>query len=52
MASANPYDQNLDRNPANFAPLTPLSFLEGRRSSPPTVCRSFTAVVATTWAET
>ncbi len=24
----NPYQQNLDRNPANFAPLTPLSFLE------------------------
>ncbi len=23
-----PYQQNLDRNPANFAPLTPISFLE------------------------
>ena len=23
-----PYDQDLDRNPANFQPLTPLSFLE------------------------
>jgi fatty-acyl-CoA synthase len=25
---SNPYDQDLDRNPANFQPLTPLSFLE------------------------
>jgi fatty-acyl-CoA synthase len=27
MAS-NPYEQNLDKNPANYQPLTPLSFLE------------------------
>ncbi|MGQ0653946.1 MAG: acyl-CoA synthetase [Betaproteobacteria bacterium] len=27
-STANPYEQNLERNPANFAPLTPLSFLE------------------------
>ncbi len=26
--TANPFEQNLDRNPANFQPLTPLSFLE------------------------
>ncbi len=26
--TANPYEQNLDRNPANHQPLTPLSFLE------------------------
>ena len=25
---ANPYDIDLDRNPANFQPLTPLTFLE------------------------
>src|SRR3954469_17143654 len=25
---ANPYDTDLDRNPANFQPLTPLTFLE------------------------
>jgi fatty-acyl-CoA synthase len=25
---SSPYQQNLDRNPANYAPLTPLSFLE------------------------
>src|SRR3990167_5466601 len=25
---ANPYEQDLDRNPANYAPLTPLSFIE------------------------
>jgi fatty-acyl-CoA synthase len=28
MPSATPYDVDLDRNPANFQPLTPLSFLE------------------------
>jgi fatty-acyl-CoA synthase len=28
MASATPYDVDLARNPANFQPLTPLSFLE------------------------
>jgi fatty-acyl-CoA synthase len=28
MAGPNPYAQDLDRNPANFAPLTPLTFLE------------------------
>ncbi len=26
--TANPYEQNLDQNPANFQPLTPLTFLE------------------------
>ena len=25
---ANPYEQDLDKNPANFQPLTPLTFLE------------------------
>ena len=28
LLAANPYDIDLDRNPANFQPLTPLSFLE------------------------
>jgi fatty-acyl-CoA synthase len=28
MAERNPYDRDLDRNPANFASLTPLGFLE------------------------
>ena len=28
MAMNNPYNTNLDRNPANFQPLTPLTFLE------------------------
>src|SRR5215211_5403874 len=27
-AKANPYSQDLDGNPANFAPLTPLSFIQ------------------------
>ena len=28
MTPANPYNTNLDRNPANYQPLTPLTFLE------------------------
>jgi fatty-acyl-CoA synthase len=28
MMRSSPYEQNLDRNPANHAPLTPLSFIE------------------------
>ncbi|MBU1835360.1 MAG: AMP-binding protein, partial [Alphaproteobacteria bacterium] len=28
MKKANPYDTGLDRNPANYQPLTPLTFLE------------------------
>jgi fatty-acyl-CoA synthase len=28
MAGLNPYEEDLDKNPANFAPLTPLTFLE------------------------
>src|SRR5262245_14064948 len=37
----NPYDTDLDRNPANFQPLTPLSFLERAASvfpDPTTAC--------------
>jgi len=28
MTKSNPYEQDLDRNPANYAPLTPLTFIE------------------------
>jgi fatty-acyl-CoA synthase len=28
MAQSDPYEQDLDRNPANFAPLSPLDFIE------------------------
>jgi len=28
LLAGNPYDMNLDRNPANFQPLTPVSFLQ------------------------
>ena len=28
MTAQSPYDTNLDKNPANFAPLTPLVFLD------------------------
>ena len=34
---ANPYDADLDRNPANFQPLTPLSFLERAARAYPAV---------------
>ncbi len=47
----NPYERDLDRNPANFAPLTPLSFLDRTAS----VWPDRTAIVhgrrRTTWAE-
>ena len=35
MAMNNPYNTNLDRNPANFQPLTPLTFLERAASAYP-----------------
>ncbi len=40
-----PYQQNLDRNPANYAPLTPLSFLERAADVYP----SRTAVIHGAW---
>ncbi len=39
--SANPYNTDLDRNPANFQPLTPLTFLERAAS----VFPDYTAIV-------
>ena len=35
MAMANPYDIGLDKNPANYQPLTPLVFLERAASVHP-----------------
>jgi len=34
-AKSNPYEQDLEKNPANYAPLTPLSFLERSASTYP-----------------
>ena len=28
MPTRNPFERDLDKNPANYAPLTPLSFIE------------------------
>jgi fatty-acyl-CoA synthase len=39
--AANPYNTDLDRNPANFQPLTPLTFLERAAS----VFPDYTAIV-------
>ena len=38
---ANPYNQDLDQNPANYQPLTPLSFLERAAD----VFPEFTAII-------
>ena len=52
MNRINPYDVGLDRNPANYAPLTPLSFIKWSVR----VCPDRLAVIHEqrrfTWAET
>ncbi len=52
ILTATPYDAGLDKNPANFAPLTPLQFLEWSAA----VCPQRRALVyldrCFTWAET
>lgn len=52
MSKVNPYEVDLDKNPANFAPLTPLSFIQRTAQLYP--CRR--AVVhgarVFTWSET
>ena len=44
--SVNPYDKHLDKNPANYQPLTPLTFLERAARSIPTTPPSSTATSA------
>ena len=44
----NPYSTDLDRNPANHQPLTPLTFLERAASVFPTIRRLFTEHCAAT----
>ena len=39
--SVNPYDQDLGKNPANFQPLTPITFLERSAKVYPT----YTAII-------
>src|SRR5262245_66415848 len=52
MSGANPFEKDLDKNPANYAPLTPLGFIERAAYVYP----ARTAVVhgkrRFTWAET
>ena len=50
--SPSPYDQNLDRNPANFEPLTPLQFLERAAWTFPNKTSVIHGDLKRTWAET
>src|SRR5262245_15405121 len=47
-----PYEQNLDKNPANYAPLTPLSFLERAASIYPQRVAVIHGKQRQTWLET
>jgi fatty-acyl-CoA synthase len=51
-AKANPYDQELERNPANYAPLTPLSFLQRTAEVFPERPAVVHGRLRTTWSET
>ena len=46
------YDQHLDRNPANFAPLTPLSFIERAAEVYPERLAIVHGALRQTWSET
>jgi fatty-acyl-CoA synthase len=48
----NPFEQNLERNPANYAPLTPLSFLERAASVYPDQASVIHGAQRFTWKET
>ncbi|MGE5477968.1 MAG: AMP-binding protein, partial [Bacteroidales bacterium] len=48
----NPYEQNLDKNPANFVPLTPLQFLERASSVYPNRTAVIHGDLRRTWGET
>ncbi|MEQ8312497.1 MAG: acyl-CoA synthetase [Gammaproteobacteria bacterium] len=52
MSTDNIYEQNLDKNPANFAPLTPLTFLERAVSVYPDHTSIIHGETEFTWAET
>ncbi len=49
---ARPFDTHLDKNPANYAPLTPLSFLERTAAVYPDHCSVIHGANRFTWAET
>jgi fatty-acyl-CoA synthase len=52
MDSANPYERDLDKNPANFVALTPLTFLERAAAVYPDRTAVIHGAVRRTWAET
>jgi fatty-acyl-CoA synthase len=52
VTSANPYDVGLDKNPANYTPLTPLSFLRRTASVYPERPAVLHGSHQATWAET
>jgi fatty-acyl-CoA synthase len=49
---ANPYERDLDKNPANYAPLTPLGFIERTAHVYPGHLAVIHGARRTTWAET
>jgi 3-(methylthio)propionyl---CoA ligase len=51
-AKPNPYEQDLDKNPANYAPLTPLSFIERAASVYPERVALVHGARRRTWKET
>jgi len=51
MPSANPYESGLDKNPANFVPLTPLTFLERAASVWPERIALIHGPIRRNWAE-
>jgi fatty-acyl-CoA synthase len=52
MSATSPYDRDLDRNPANFTALTPLSFLDRAASIYPDRVAVIHGETRYTWAET
>ncbi|MGC2854320.1 acyl-CoA synthetase [Novispirillum sp. DQ9] len=52
MTGTNPYQQHLDRNPANYVPLTPLSFLARAARVYPERTSVIHGVKSFTWKET
>ena len=52
MSKTNIYNQNLDQNKANFAALTPLSFLERAASVYPDHCSIIHGETRYTWSQT
>ncbi|HYB10443.1 MAG TPA: acyl-CoA synthetase [Alphaproteobacteria bacterium] len=51
-SSANPYERGLDKNAANYAPLTPLGFIERAAAVHPTRNAVVYGTVRRSWAET